>query len=299
MSFDLTLQADFATDGRRGNLDFKTFAGKDLKTGEHADLTSEAESFVKVKREELEEKGCEVGAGPASAGAAESFVKVKLEELEEKEELEDKGCEVGAGPASAGAPAAPANPAVPVDAAAAEPLQQCEAPEPLQRSCCCGAAEAPVQRPVQPVSAVARPLKRRRPEPTREDLRRWEAMVKDAFRIPNHPRVLEFIGHFQSAARMDRPRKAREILITRAPEPGRQWMTLTHVEHWSWGCKDRFNRMYLEDLHLRALGSRMVYTFWNRPAMLEGQRLMELDHAFKNLNLEDGWSSESSDEEAQ
>ena len=254
MSLDLTLQADFAANGRKANLAAcKSFAGTDLKTGEHLDLTSKAET--------------------------ESFVKVKLEELEEK------GGEVGAGPASAGAPAAPApaNSAAPVEAAA-EPVQTCAAPVTV----------TPVAKP------VARPLslKRRRPEPTREDLRRWEALARDAFWMKNHPRMLEMLGHFQAAARIDRRTKAREVLTTRAPEPGRQWMTLTHVEHWSWGCKDRFNRIFLEDLHVRDLGSRAVYTFWNRPAMLEGQRLMELDHAFKNLTLDED-SSESSDEEAQ
>ena len=121
-------------------------------------------------------------------------------------------------------------------------------------------------------------------------------MAKDAFWMKNHPRMLEMLGHFQAAARIDRRTKAREVLITRAPEPGRQWMTLTHVEHWSWGCKDRFNRLYLEDLLLRDLGPKKVYTFWNRPALMEGQRLMELDHAFKKLTLDDE-SSESSDEE--
>ena len=176
MSIDLTLQADFAASGRKANLAAcKSFAGTDLKTGEHLDLTSKSET--------------------------ESFVKVKLEELEEE------GGEVGAGPASAGAPAAPApaDSAAPVEAAT-EPVQTCAAPVTV----------TPVARP------VARPLKRRRPEPTREDLRRWEAMAKDAFWMKNHPRMLEMLGHFQAAARIDRPNKAREVLITRAPEPGRQ-----------------------------------------------------------------------------
>ena len=69
MAFDLTLQADFAASGRRGRLDFKTFAGKALKTGEHLDVESEAESFVKVK---LEEKEGEAGAGPAAPVVTEA-----------------------------------------------------------------------------------------------------------------------------------------------------------------------------------------------------------------------------------
>ena len=73
-------------------------------------------------------------------------------------------------------------------------------------------------------------------------------------------------------------------------------MTLTHVQTWAFGCKDRFNRINLEDLYLRNKGSCAVYTWWNRPAMVEGQNLMALDYSFKRLKLDDD-SSESSDEE--
>ena len=199
-----------------------TFAGKALKTGEHLDLESEAESFVKVK---LEEKEGEAGAGPAAPVAT-------------------------------------------------------EAPRPWKRT--------PV---TQLVTAAARPSKRQRPEHApAEDVQRWEALVSDAFWMKSHPRMLEMFLWFVRAVRMDRATKAQEVLTTWSTQPC-HWLTLVHLHAWSCGCKDRFNRIALEDLQLRTTASlsgrrrldRHLHSFMNRPAAQEGMDLHYIESAYTRL----------------
>ena len=176
---------------------------------------------------------------------AESFSKVKLE---------DKDGEADAGPAG------------PAGVAPCRPW-----PQDLRPPVPCSS--------FQP-KALKKQRKRGRDEDApREAVRAWEAMVKDAFWMKNHPRMLEFLHFFQWAARIDRPWKVRGEQLVMWAVPG-HWMTEVHQAFYAGTCKDFFNKIALEDLAAREdlkrrhrRGLPVDRDIWaHRPAALMGMR---------------------------
>ena len=71
--------------------------------------------------------------------------------------------------------------------------------------------------------------------------------------------------------------------------PPHEWLTLSHAEVLSNGCKDRFNRIWLEDLSIQTYLRRGIYTCDERPVAQECWDLL----------LDEESSDESSDESSE